>query len=141
MNFSYQFYIYIYIKRKCANSNVVQYFGLFNLYALFIKLFFFFSLHQCWLCFLSFPLNMYYLYVHIHFHRLSKFLQYFHNYLTIGTVHWPLFSFFLFFFPHNTPVLLVLFLSFLLNIYMCIYNYTDTTHFYNIFTIIEVSIF
>ena len=110
MNFSYQFYIYIYIKRKCANSNVVQYFGLFNLYALFIKLFFFFfSLHQCWLCFLSFPLNMYYLYVHIHLHRLSKFLQYFHNYLTIGTVHWPLFSFFLFFSPQYTGFACALF--------------------------------
>ena len=47
-----------------------------------------------------------------------------------------IFSFF-----HRMLVLLVLFLSFLLNIYMRIHNYTDTTPFYNIFIIIEVSIF
>ena len=47
----------------------------------------------------------------------------------------------LFFFLHSTPFLLVLFSYFLLNIYMCIHSYTDTKHSYNIFTIIEVSIF
>ena len=35
------------------------------------------------------------------------------------------------------PVLVVLFLSFLLNIYMCMYSYTNLTIFYNIFTIID----
>ena len=94
--------------------------------------FFFFG--QFCLCFffLSFLLNIYYLYVHIQLHRLNKFLQYFDN------LHcsWASFSFF-----HRMLVLLVLFLSFLLNIYMRIHNYTDTTHFYNIFTIIEVPIF
>ena len=84
------------------------------------------------LFFFSFLLNIYFLYVHIQLHRLNKFLQYFDN------LHrsWASFSFF-----HRMLVLLVLFLSFLLNIYMRIHNYTDTTHFYNIFTIIEVPIF
>ena len=74
-----------------------------------------------------FLLNIYYLYVHIQLHELNKFFQYFHNYLTICTVHRPLF---LFSFFHRMLVLLVLFLSFLLNIYMCIYSYIDTTHSY-----------
>ena len=127
MNFSYQFYIYIYIKRKCANSNVVQYFGLFNLYALFIRLFFFFSFFASVGCaFLSFPLNIYYLYVHIHLHPLNKFLQYFHNYLTIGIVHWPLFSFS--FFPQYTGFACALFVFSFKYLYVHI-----QLHWHNIF--------
>ena len=94
--------------------------------------FFFLAGFVCAFFFLSFLLNIYYLYVHIQLHRLNKFLQYFDN------LHrsWASFSFF-----HCMLVLLVLFLSFLLNIYMRIHNYTNTTPFYNIFIIIEVSIF
>ena len=94
--------------------------------------FFFLASFVCAFFFFCFLLNIYYLYVHIQLHRLNKFLQYFDN------LHrsWASFSFF-----HRMLVLLVLFLSFLLNIYMRIHNYTDTTPFYNIFTIIEVSIF
>ena len=102
-------------------------------FCLFIGLFFFGRFCLCFFFFfLSFLLNIYYLYVHIQLHRLNKFLQYF------DTLHrsWASFSFF-----HRMLVLLVLFLSFLLNIYMRIHNYTDTTPFYKIFTIIEVSIF
>ena len=96
--------------------------------------FFVFSFVFAFLSFLLFLLNIYYLNVHIQLHRLNKFLQYFYNYLTICTIYWPFFS-------HSTPVLLVLFLSFLLNIYICIHSYTNTTHSYNIFIIIKVSIF
>ena len=123
---------------KSANAQTVicyNAFGLFNPHcsSAFLLLFFFVGFVFAFLSFLSFLLNIYYLNVHIQLHWLNKFLQYFHNYLTIYTVHWPLF-FFSFF-------LLVLFLSFILNIYICIHSYTDTTHSYNIFTIIEVSIF
>ena len=49
-----------------------------------------------------------------------------------------LFFFFFFFFTnYNMPVLVVLFLSFLLNIYMCMYSYIELTNPYNIFTIID----
>ena len=67
------------------------------------------------------------------------------NSYNIFTIIWQstLFIDFFFFFSffHSTMVMLVLFLSFLLNIYICMHSYTDTTHSYNIFTIIEVSIF
>ena len=48
-------------------------------------------------------------------------------------------SFVFCFFPtnHSTLVLVVLFLSFLLNIYMCMYSYTNLTNSYNIFIIID----
>ena len=49
------------------------------------------------------------------------------------TIHQPFFSFFF----HSKPVQFVLFLSFLLNIYMCIYSYTDLINSHNIFTIID----
>ena len=126
----------IYKKRECANINLYSAFGLFNPYYSSGFFFYFFSLPVLFvLICLSLFFNIYYLHVHIQFHRLNKFLQYFPNYLTICTVHQP------FFFLHSMLVLLVLFQSFLLNIYMCIHSYTDTTHSYNIFTIIEVSIF
>ena len=56
------------------------------------------------------------------------------NFYNIFTIIWQsaLFIglFFLLFFFYCTPILLVLFFTFLLNIYMCIYSYTDTTHSY-----------
>ena len=65
--------------------------------------FFFFSAgFICAFCFLSFLLNIYYLNVHIQLHWLNKFLQYFHNYLTISTIHGPLFFFSFFFFLFST---------------------------------------
>ena len=85
--------------------------------ALFIVFYFFFAGFVC--AFLSFPLNIYYLYTQIPFNQFNKILQYFHNYLTIYII--------VFFFLHSTPVLFVLFLSFLLNIYVCIYSYTHNT--------------
>ena len=66
-----------------------------------LPLFFFFLFFASLFCafsFLYFLLNIYYLFVHIQLHRLNKFLQYFHNYLTICTVYGPLFFFFFFFF-------------------------------------------
>ena len=125
------FFLYI----KSANALIVicySAFGLFNPHCSSAFLFFFFVVGFvfAFLSFLLFILNIYYLNVHIKLHWLNKFLPYFHNYLTIYIVHWPLFFF-----------LLVLFLSILLNIYMYIHSYTDTTYSYNIFTIIEVSIF
>ena len=132
--------MFLYI--KSANAQIVilyNAFGLFDLHYSSSFIFFFFAGFVS--AFLSFPFNIYYLYVHIQLYRLNKFLQYFHNYFTICAVHWPLSFFFFFFFFHSTSVLLVLFLYFLLNIYMYIHNYNDTIHSYNIFTIIEVSIF
>ena len=69
-----------------------------------------------------------YLYVYVQLHWINKFLH-FHNIV-----------YYAFFFPptnHSTSDLVVLFLSFLLNIYMCIYSYTELTNSYNIFTIID----
>ena len=64
----------------------------------FVFLFFFvFSFVFAFLSFLLFLLNIYYFNVHIPLHQFNKFLQYFHNYLTIYTVHWPLFFFSFFF--------------------------------------------
>ena len=83
-------YFYIYKKSECTNSNFVQCIW-FVQPAWFIS-FFFFASFVC--AFLSFLLNIYYLYVHIQLHRLNKFLQYFNNYLTICTVYWPFFCFF-----------------------------------------------
>ena len=89
---------------KSANAQTVicyRAFGLFNpYYSSTFLCFFFRRFCFCFLSFLLFLLNIYYLNMHIQLHRLNKFLQYFHNYLTIYTVHWPLFSFFFF---HNTP--------------------------------------
>ena len=74
---------------------------------LFIRLLFFFPSLVCFVlfCFLSFLLNIYYLYAHIQLYRPNKILQYFHNYLTICTIHRPLFFFFFF----CSPVCFVLF--------------------------------
>ena len=55
-------------------------------------------------------------------------LQYFLQHCSLG---------FLFSTNHSTPILVVLFLSFLLNIYICMYSYIDLTNSYNIFTIID----
>ena len=75
--------------------------------------------------FLSFLLNIYMcMYSNTNLIILTIFSQL----LIICIVHWPLFF-------HNTLVLVVL-----SNI-MCIHNYIDATNFYNIFIIIEVSIF
>ena len=97
---------------------------------LYFYFFFVFSFVFAFLSFLLFLLNIYYFNVHIPLHQFNKFLQYFHNYLTIYTVHWPLFFF-----------ACALFVFYFKYLYICIYSYIDTTHFYNICTIIEVSIF
>ena len=91
---------------------------------LFIRLFFFFPSLVCFVffCFLSFLLNIYYLYAHIQLYRPNKILQYFHNYLTICTIHRPLFFFFFFFFLFAGLFCAFCFLSFLLNIYyLCVH--------------------
>ena len=49
--------------------------------------FIFFLYRFCLWLFVSFFFNIYYLHVHIQLHQLNKFIQYFHNYLTICTVH------------------------------------------------------
>ena len=72
--FFFFLYISIYKKRECTNSNVVQCFGLFNSCALFIRQNFFFSFTSVVCVFLSFLLNIYYLYVHLQLHQLNKFL-------------------------------------------------------------------
>ena len=132
----YSLNISIYKKRARADNNVVQCFGLFNSCALFIMPFFFPPFAGVVCAFLSFLLNIY---MCIYSYTVLT------NSYNIFTIIWQsaLFIglFFLLFFFYSTPILLVLFLSFLLNIYMCIYSYTNTTHSYNIFTIIEVSIF
>ena len=116
----------------CSTHTVCQPFFV----CLFVLFFFFFvfSFVFAFLSFLLFLLNIYYFNVHIPLHQFNKFLQYFHNYLTIYTVHWPLFFFFFFF-------ACALFVFYFKYLYICIYSYIDTTHFYNIFTIIEMSIF
>ena len=128
------YYLYVHIQLHSYPDNIIWFVQLHCALAFLFFLFLFFPV-----CFVLFLLNIYYLYVYIQLHQLNKFLKYFHNYLTICNVHRPLFFFFSFF--HCMLILLVLFLSFLLNIYMCIHSYTDTTHSYNIFTIIELSIF
>ena len=88
------FFLYI----KSANALIVicySAFGLFNPH--YSSAFFFFFVVGfvfAFLYFLLFILNIYYLNVHIKLHWLNKFLPYFHNYLTIYIVHWPLFFFF-----------------------------------------------
>ena len=49
--------------------------------------------------------------------------------------HCSLGFFFFFFTNDSTPVLVVLFLSFILNIYMCMYSYTELTNSYTFTTL------
>ena len=125
--------IYLYIKRANAQTIILySAFGLFNSYG--SSSFFLGGGSVC--VFLSFPLNIYYyMYIYSYTDLTNSY-----NIFTI-ILQPALFIGLFFFFLHSTPFLLVLFSSFLLNIYMCIHSYTDTKHSYNIFTIIEVSIF
>ena len=109
----------IYKKRECTNSKYYSAFGLFNPdYS-----FFFFIVHQFVCAFLSFLLNIYkcmYSYI-----ELTKSYNIF---TIIDNLHGSS----AFFFFHSKPVLLVLFLSFLLNI-ICAYTVTLTQQFFTIF--------
>ena len=128
--------MFLYI--KSANAQIVilyNAFGLFDLH--YSSSFIFFSLPVLFLLFCLFLL-IFIIYMCIYsytdltnsYNIFTIILQF------VRFIGLSLFSFF-----HSTSVLLVLFLYFLLNIYMYIHNYNDTIHSYNIFTIIEVSIF
>ena len=87
-----------------------------------------FSLRRCCLCFFVFSFK-YLLFICAYTIILTyQIFIIFSQLFDICTVHWPLYL--IIFFFHSTLILLVLFLSFLLNIYMCIYSYTDTAHSY-----------
>ena len=125
--------IYLYIKRANVQTIILySAFGLFNPHCLSS----FLGGGGAVCVFLSFPLNIYYyMYIYSYTDLTNSY-----NIFTI-ILQPALFIGLFFFFLHSTPFLLVLFSSFLLNIYMCIHNYTNTTYSYNIFTIIKVLIF
>ena len=122
----------IYIKWECANSNTTVHL----VCSTHIVYQFFFSptVHRFVCAFLSFLLNIYKC-----MYSYTDLTNSYNIFTIIDNLHGSS-AFFFFFFFHSKPVLLVLFLSFLLNI-ICANNYINATNFYNIFIIIEVSIF
>ena len=125
--------MFLYI--KSANAQIVilyNAFGLFDLHYSSSFIFFFFAGFVS--AFLSFPFNIYYLYVHIQLYRLNIFLQYFHNYFTICAVHWPLSFFFFFFFFSTVHRFCLCSFCIFFYIFICTYTITMTQYILTIFS-------